>query len=123
MDPVEVLRAYCHRRAVNFGKRENFPLFLHENGLIYSKKEFNEDLSSLLSIFPELHNDRDSYSGHSFRAGLSTVLSVLGFSKDQIQSWGRWKSDAYLRYIKDQSQRRNTRAKLMLTFDKILKRV
>ena len=74
----------------------------------------------LLSIYPELQTERDKWSGHSFRAGLSTVLSVLGFSEEQIKNWGRWQSSAYLRYLKDQSQRKETRAKLMLTFDKII---
>ena len=98
-------------------------MFLHENGQIYSKVEFNSDLSDLLAVYPELINDRDSFSGHSFRSGLSTILSVLGFSKEEIQNWGRWKSDAYLRYIKDQSQRRETRAKLKSTFASILSHV
>ena len=95
-------------------------MFMHENGAIYSKVEFNEDLSKLLATYPALDTERDKWSGHSFRAGLSTILSILGFSKESIQSWGRWKSNAYLRYIKDQRQRRETRAKLISTFDSIL---
>ena len=88
-----------------------------------SKIEFNEDLTKLLSIYPDLDTNRDKWSGHSFRAGLSTILSVLGFSEDQIKSWGRWRSDAYLRYVKDERQRRETRAKLVTTFDSIITRL
>ena len=118
-----MLKAYVERRKLNFANRNELPLFLLENGQIYSKVEFNSDLSDLLAVYPELINDRDSFSGLSFRSGLSTILSVLGFSKEEIQNWGRWKSDAYLRYIKDQSQRRETRAKLKSTFASILSHV
>ena len=107
-------------RKGKFREAENLPLFLHESGHIFSKQELNKNLSMLLSRYPELSSKRDKWSGHSFRSGISTVLSVLGFSKEDIQSWGRWHGDAYLRYIKDQSQRRNVQAQLALTFKKML---
>lgn len=84
-----VKKAYQRRRHGLFGDAEKYPLFLHENGSIYTKQELNKDLYYLLSKYPELISDRDSWSGHSFRSGLTTVLSVLGFSEDEIQSWGR----------------------------------
>ena len=99
------------------------PMFLHENGNIYTKVELNADLASLLALFPQLESPRDKWSGHSFRAGLATVLAVLGFSKEEIQSWGRWRSDAYLLYLKDQSHRRRVCSKLMNTFKDILSMV
>ena len=113
-------------------------MFIHENGNIYTKSELNKDLSYLLSTYPDLETARDSWSGHSFRSGLTTVLSLLGFSEDEIKSWGRsiskyqaklsnfrnsfirWASEAFKIYIKDQSQRRAVRAKLTKTFDSIL---
>ena len=120
LDPVRALEAYDSRRNNTFGKAENLPFFLHENGSIYSKLELNQDLAELLATFPELNSSRDKWSGHSFRAGLTTILSLLGFSKEEIQKWGRWKSEAYLFYIKDMTQRRNVRAKLTQTFQSIL---
>ena len=120
LDPVRVLSTFMRNRRGKFGEAENLPLFLHENGHIFSKRELNENLSMLLSHYPELSSNRDKWSGQSFRAGISTVLSMLGFSKEDIQSWGRWHGDAYLRYIKDQSQRRNVQARLALTFKKML---
>ena len=95
-------------------------LFLYENGSIYSKHELNKDLDVLLAMYPELKSERDTWSGHSFRAGLATVLSELGFSKEEIQSWGRWSSDAFKVYVKSQVQRRSVRAKLSKTFGSIL---
>ena len=98
-------------------------MFLHEDGSIYSKLELNADLTFLLSNFPELDNPRDQFSGHSFRAGLSTILSVLGFSEEEIKGWGRWKSEAYIRYLKDQTHRRKVFEKFRNTFTAILRNV
>ena len=121
LDPVKKLKAYIQRRHELFGDAESYPLFLHEDGRIYSKQELNKDLAFLLSHYPELQTDRDSWTGHSFRSGLTTVLSNLGFSKEEIQSWGRWTSNAFKVYIKSQTQRRAVRSKLIETFDSIMK--
>ena len=120
LDPITVLKAYLARRHEALGEAKNYPLFLHENGSIYSKHELNKDLDVLLAMYPELKSERDTWSGHSFRAGLATVLSELGFSKEEIQSWGRWSSDAFKVYVKSQVQRRSVRAKLSKTFGSIL---
>ena len=121
LDPITVLQGYLRRRQAVFGEAEMYPLFLHERGSAYTKVELNKDLDFLLSMYPELRTERDSWSGHSFRAGLTTVLSELGFTKEEIQSWGRWTSEAYKVYVKNQVQRRAVRAKLTCTFDSILK--
>ena len=120
LDPITTLKAYVKRRDGVFGDAKSYPLFLHENGSIYSKHELNKDLDILLAIYPELKTERDSWSGHSFRSGLTTVLSELGFSKEEIQSWGRWTSEAYKVYVKSQVQRISVRAKLTKTFGSIL---
>ena len=101
---------------------ENLPLFIHSDGSNLSKKEFNATLKELLSVFPELATSSiDYWAGHSFRAGLSTLLQGLGFSEAEIKSWGRWRSSAYLLYLKDMQARRNTKAKLTKTFADILR--
>ena len=123
IDPVRKLKAYILRRGQVFGSAESYPLFMHENGSIYTKQELNKDLAILLSNYPELQTERDSWTGHSFRAGLTTVLSNLGFSKEQIKSWGRWTSNAFKVYIKSQTQRRAVRSKLIKTFDSIIRLV
>ena len=38
--------------------------------------------------------------GHSFRIGAATTAASLGFTVDQIQSMGRWRSDAVKKYIR-----------------------
>ena len=97
------------------------PFFLHESGSIYSKVEFNKDLSELLATYPELQTQRDKWTGHSFRSGISTVLSMLGFSEEDIKGWGRWASSAYISYIKDLSHRRTVHARMIKTFADMLK--
>ena len=44
--------------------------------------------------------DASKYSGHSFRSGAATTALEAGISDATIQMLGRWKSDAYRRYIK-----------------------
>jgi integrase len=39
------------------------------------------------------------YSGHSFRRGAATSARLAGLTDHEIQLLGRWKSDAYKRYI------------------------
>ena len=106
-----------------FGSQEHLPLFLKENGNVFWKTEFKKDLGELLAIYPELSTERDSWSGHSFRSGISTLLSVLGFSELEIKKWGRWSSDAYISYIKDLAHRKLVHARMKTTFRQMLENV
>ena len=58
LDPVVALVAFLSARSEKFGSAEALPVFLHENGKIYSKNEFNLDLSTLLAVYPELDTKR-----------------------------------------------------------------
>ena len=40
------------------------------------------------------------YAGHSFRIGAATVAHLNGLDDSTIMTLGRWKSEAYLRYIR-----------------------
>jgi hypothetical protein len=40
------------------------------------------------------------YASHSFRIGIATTCAMKGVSDEQIKMSGRWKSDAYDRYIR-----------------------
>jgi hypothetical protein len=37
---------------------------------------------------------------HSFRISMATTGAIEGMSDDQIKELGRWKSNAFLRYIR-----------------------
>ena len=104
-----------------FGQANEFPVFLHQDGALYTKTELNMDLKNLLSKFPALSSsDRETWSGHSFRAGLATLLTKLGFSEEQVKKWGRWRSVAYMAYAQDQTVRRKTRSELTNVFGRML---
>ena len=120
LDPISTLKTFLDFRSKVFGNADQLPVFLKETGFSYTHGEFNSDLALLLSLYPQLQTSRDKWQGHSFRAGISTHLSLLGFEEDQIKSWGRWSSDAYLCYLKDLSARRNVQAKFASTFTLML---
>jgi integrase len=42
----------------------------------------------------------DSFSTHSLRAGAATVAAAAGMTEQEIQRLGRWRSDAYRRYLR-----------------------
>ena len=44
--------------------------------------------------------DRSRYCGHSFRIGAATEAARKGIEDSVIKTLGRWKSLAYLEYIK-----------------------
>jgi hypothetical protein len=44
--------------------------------------------------------EETQYASHSFRIGMATTCAMKGVSDDQIKMYGRWKSDAYARYIR-----------------------
>ena len=69
------------------------------------KQKFNRLLHGLIDQF--LTDDRDSLTGHFFRSGLATLMEVAGFSEEDIKAWGRWSSDAFVRYCKERRPKRN----------------
>lgn len=43
----------------------------------------------------------NTYAGHSLRAGGATYFAARGWSDDRIQALGRWSTDAYRIYIRE----------------------
>jgi hypothetical protein len=121
LDPVTAVACFLKHRSGTLGAADDRPVFSHQDGSLYSKAELNSDIKSLLSKYPDLSEPgRETWSGHSFRSGLSTLLTSLGFPEDQIKAWGRWRSAAYLVYCQDKTMRRKTRADLTKVFGKML---
>ena len=58
----------------------------------------------------------EAYTGHSFRIGAATTAAKCGIEEDSlIQTLGRWKSTAYLAYIKIPPQQLATVGRLLVT--------
>ena len=90
--PVQSLLDYFSRRALSDG-----PLFRTYDGHAVSRKLFTDYLAL---IFRVCGLDPTKYKEHSFRIGAATFAAECGFSDAQIRSMGRWKSDAYRKYIR-----------------------
>ena len=90
--PVRIMFRYLKVRGPKKGQ-----LFLKENGDGVSYYSFNSVMKKCISGvgLPE-----GSYGTHSFRIGRSTDLHSLGYTESQIKVFGRWKSGAFLNYIR-----------------------
>ena len=73
-------------------------MFRHEDGSGLTSKEFNAELKLLMENVIDYSNSR--ISSHCFRAGITTTMARLGYSKEMISLQGRWSSDSFLRYCK-----------------------
>ena len=69
-----------------------------KNGKLLTIKLFNQILKTLLQEV--LAYEEGTISSHSFRAGVASAMARAGYNDADIQRVGRWKSDAFLRYIK-----------------------
>ena len=90
--PVTALRTYLVHRGTSRG-----PLFIDENSSPITRANFSAYLKSCLRI-AGLPDHR--YNTHSFRIGRATQLAQDKVPQSEIQSVGRWHSDAYQKYIR-----------------------
>ena len=90
--PVKLLRNYLSLRG-----NDNGPIFLLNTKSLtakYFSLRFKQALI-MCNLNPSL------YAGHSFRIGAACYWASLGLSHIQIRRLGRWQSDAFLKYIRD----------------------
>ena len=92
--PVDYLLNYLRLRGTGPGN-----LFLLR-GEPVTRKYFCELLAKAIKLCG-LNPSR--YKGHSFRIGAASEAAERGMSDAQIRSCGRWKSNAFLRYIRLQA--------------------
>ena len=84
---------YLRARGFNPG-----PLFSYKNKPI-SRSFFAKILQQCISrVYPGQH-----ISSHSFRIGAASACLQKGYTYPQIQRMGRWKSDAFMKYMRVQS--------------------
>ena len=75
------------------------PLFRDRStGKVITVDAVREELRRLMGL---LGRDASVYGAHSLRIGAATALAFLGAPEHVIKALGRWRSDAYLLYIRD----------------------
>ena len=90
--PVLLLSKYLTLRGIRPGA-----IFVSEGGLPVSRSVFS---SQLLRACHLCGLDPSRYKGHSFRIGAASYAADRGLSDAQIRMLGRWKSNAFLQYIR-----------------------
>ena len=73
------------------------PLFRLHTGEPFPRSAFSRFLSSAIK---ECSLDPAFYKGHSFRIGAASHAAALGYTDAQIRLLGRWKSNAFHKYIR-----------------------
>jgi hypothetical protein len=82
------------------------PVFKFKSGKLLTPNQFNKSLKELLSTV--LNPKENQFSSHSFRAAIPAALAehpALA-SKQELLLWGRWDSNAYLKYTRLQYEQR-----------------
>lgn len=74
------------------------PLFMDRNLHVLRKQYF---VATTKLVLASAGYDPTLYSGHSFRAGSATAGASVGFSEWELKMLGRWSSDAYHIYLRD----------------------
>lgn len=75
-------------------------LFCHYDLKPMTQYQFSSVLKKSLSF---LQIPTQKFKSHSFRIGAASVASMQNVPMDIIQTWGRWKSNAYKGYIRIKS--------------------
>lgn len=89
--PVKIMAQFIKLRGTSPG-----PLFRYTDAKAISRSQFNKILKQAL----ESNGITAHIKPHSFRIGAATSACAVGIPDDTIQRLGRWKSDAYKRYIR-----------------------
>lgn len=95
--PVSAMLAYLKVRGSHPG-----PLFQWKSGIPLSKSKFVEEVRIALEA---ARLPAKSFAGHSFRIGAATTAASAGLPDSSIQTLGRWKSSAYLLYVRMEPQK------------------
>lgn len=90
--PVDILLVYLSKRGIQPGF-----LFVLSNRKPVPRNYFAKQLAIALKL---CNLSSDVYKGHSFRIGAASHAADRGMSDAQIRSLGRWKSNAFLKYIR-----------------------
>ena len=90
--PVKALELYCASRP----RKATF-LFCQQNGQPIPRLQF---VTMLQRLVIAANKDPQFFTSHSLRIGGATYAAQLGMSALQIQRLGRWRSTAFLQYLR-----------------------
>ncbi len=90
--PVTALLGYLVVR----GQRPG-PLFVFKDGRFLSRQRL---VSAVREALRAVGLDQSQYCGHSFRIGAATTAASRGLEDSVIKTLGRWRSLAYLDYVR-----------------------
>ena len=90
--PVKALLDFLEVRGMDSG-----PLFRLSDGQPLTRPRFVEEVRRALL---KANLPARDFAGHSFRIGAATTASAAGVEDSTIQALGRWKSSAFLKYIR-----------------------
>ena len=108
--PVRAFRAYT---STGCQGDDDSPLIRCADGQNYTGTTFNKDLKFLLDGVVDYREG--TVTSHSFRAGLATWMAKAGYSDEEIMLTGRWKSGAFLNYVKTPRTARATQAEELVS--------
>ena len=89
--PVKAMQKYLVARGTTLG-----PIFCWTGGVPLIRSHFDNTLRLAVQVC----NLKGKYVGHSFRIGAATEAAAQGQSDAQIRKLGRWRSNAFLSYIR-----------------------
>jgi len=94
-----MMKQKTRQKEMGLGREED-PVFAMAKESFLTKDWLNDILRSLLGDLVDYN--KDSISGHSFRAGLPSLIAKNPdlMSSQDIQGWGRWSSEAYQCYTR-----------------------
>ncbi len=90
--PVSAVLAYLLVRGSHAG-----PLFAYCDGRPLTRQRF---VAAVRQALESAGVRAASYAGHSFRIGAATTAAARGMEDSTIKTLGRWKSLAYLEYVR-----------------------
>ncbi len=96
IQPYQAVREYLRLR-ISQAKSPLEPLFLDNTYKPASRAWFQKHLRSVLLA---AGISAKNFSSHSFRIGAATSAAQKGLTKHQIQTLGRWSSEAFQSYIR-----------------------
>ena len=95
--PVAAVLGYIESRGAQSG-----PFFLNSRKETLRKSTF---ITEIQQILENLSFPQHQYAGHSFRIGAATSAALAGVEDSTIQLLGRWRSAAFVRYVKTPQDR------------------